>query len=430
MIPNLLRTALITLFGGSINPSHKKSCQHIAYLASLACIASWIGWKIVCGLQFSMMPNSAVVILVAFLLCQLLLTTLLVSSPAMTGNQHIVRLLSILPVPRYAQVMVWVLPGVVLCLLVFVTLAPAALLALIKFGVPPLAAIITLLVSLVSAFLIAYGLPAASHGARILYALCVPGIEYAVIHFVYPHYQHLAYSLLAVVVISTGGLCWWRLTSLSLINQPNSTQHIRYNYPTFSWCIIKCSRNAVIRFSALSGLTLAVIIVGLCWSQHIRLGQNGAPLIGILCAAVAADFRGTLMRRPAEITALRGTSYFCLQHFLGLFCVTVLASMPLLIFGGVLEPGAIPLNIVAAAAGCGLGYLLGTLLQPTARDVSSQFVTACCASGIFIGLRHLPQIGTAISTLTPIYFITGACCLCIALLTEYKRNAFSWRKHS
>jgi hypothetical protein len=194
---------------------------------------------------------------------------------------------------------------------------------------------------------------------------------------------------------------------------------------TTLWFSKKVWRSRSLLGNFFTTLILASGIALIC-SRHPDYSIFAGLMSGLLGATIAADVRSVARRNtPPEITGLKGTAYFLLNHLSVASTMAVAATLPLLL----LDPKELSIYVQLGVGICA-GFFAGTLLVPTPRDIAAQ----CTATLLCIGLLLLPNHLASMGQLTPFIQSLGQIATALLLLLasagiEYKRNNYRWRYH-
>lgn len=149
--------------------------------------------------------------------------------------------------------------------------------------------------------------------------------------------------------------------------------------------------------------------------------------VTVLIATCISDLRAIQrLKNPPEITLLKGTTYFVFHELAIATGIALLLSTPLLF---TISLDADIASQIAAATGIGL--YTGTLLVPGPRDIAGQsLATFLCISSL-VAPNILPMPFLEHTTASTLFYLGITVCFAAAsFVVEYKRNAFTWRKHA
>lgn len=207
--------------------------------------------------------------------------------------------------------------------------------------------------------------------------------------------------------------------------RPHIPRPISRSTPWPLWYCVKLLRNKTACFSITAATALTCALAYAYVRYHIPLGNTLWMAGMILTTAAVADIRGLMPDRPPEITALRGTVYYCKASLLGAIFAALVIFFPLSL-GAILERLPLvsaPLYVLCAAS---LGGCIGAIVRPRPGDPLCQLLAGLCSLGLFFGIVRLTQgsnweinaLLAAISVLS----------LTATVVWEYKHNPFLWRK--
>ena len=190
---------------------------------------------------------------------------------------------------------------------------------------------------------------------------------------------------------------------------------------SWRWWFLKKVLRSPMRKSLLITLLICLGLAFLAARTHFFEVEALAFIGALVAASCAADIRTTSRaRKPAEITALRGTPYFVIQQVVS--AASVLGAIcPLLILIALhADLAAMIFSVVVGMLGISIGLLMGAVFTPAGGDISSQFVAVLSASGTLLLIQQssLPK---------GYYMLVLLCTLFIHLLIEYVRNPYVWR---
>lgn len=202
---------------------------------------------------------------------------------------------------------------------------------------------------------------------------------------------------------------------------PKSTSRLTgKQMPVEFWYLKKMLR------TSLSNLGICIILcLGIafyCWHTSVQDAGILSTIATLIIASLTSDIRGLCRaKHPAEITALRGASYF-IACYLITAVVSSIAIAPLLILMGTMQGSVFyylqPLLGVAA------GGLAGACIVPRPRDISGQ----CFA--VLLGVALVIAPARFFDSANSLFLLIGEITiLCVLIfVVEYLRNPFIWRK--
>jgi hypothetical protein len=191
--------------------------------------------------------------------------------------------------------------------------------------------------------------------------------------------------------------------------------------------IKKALRSRSILLSAGTSALLAIGYVVLAEKYNIRDSYTTGVIACLLSSLVACDLRALARTlTPPEIANLKGTWSFASSLTTAAVVISSVANIPLLwLIISQPSPGW-----GLYLFGVGLGILIGVLLTPKPHDVSSQcFATLACLLSIFFITKQSFVISVSPLTQGCVYAGIGTACFVFALITECRRNSFTWRNY-
>lgn len=362
---------------------------------------------------------------------QIITLSLLIGSPAFSGQSSLLQLMQVLPLRRSHQWIIWITPANVLIGLSTLVFLPSVMHIAHAMGYSvPLAALAYMGGSYAGLGIIA-GIAIPLWHQRIVIALAYSAVQYICLRYSTDTTNPLFVSLYCILGIGAlASLSRGCLPTTSLLKSRQTAHVTPIPHPS-TWFFAKMVRNPTTRLGLFASLVLACILVGFCISQSFYPGAALWPAVTMLAAAIASDIRGTLPFRPPEITGLKGTIYFENKAIVSTFCVTVPVLAPLIILSAYPSWTLLAGAWIYCIAGTAVGLAVGTIFRPAPRDISAQFTTVICTLCCFLGIQQIPFVQSLPqSGLYIIYGIVALISFFTSICVEYKRNTFLWRNPS
>lgn len=221
-------------------------------------------------------------------------------------------------------------------------------------------------------------------------------------------------------------------------SQRTNNTSLPLQIPLKLWPYGKILRNK--RMLGSLAFTFSIVFGLAAYALHKKTGmEDGGVMLltaAILTSAYCTDLRGLSRRsNPPEIIALRGTSWFFLNQLRVILTTALLLTLPVGIASQLLTKHH-HLLLAAQWLGLGLfgaavGLLISTVLVPSHRDLSRQFLGAMLSTAMFFGLPKL----SLLANLSPQERVVGYLALAVGLivvayLIELNRNNFEWRQYA
>jgi len=232
----------------------------------------------------------------------------------------------------------------------------------------------------------------------------------------------------------------WLSRMVATIHQGLVSRTLKNRYQSrrasgLPWLLTAFFRKAALRTTTYTSLAIgAVLAIAIKW-QGIPVG-DGAPLVWVASLLVAisiTDLRGLAeTHNPPEIVAIRGTSAYLQQLVLAAYLYGTLIALPfiyLAVTSGASKGQFFVSLVIHLALAVALGTLIGSILVPTRRDISGQFLAGLLCLGGLLGLAKLPvqisQPGDTGSLLLLVTFVV----MVFVIMIEKGRNNYSWRSN-
>jgi hypothetical protein len=207
----------------------------------------------------------------------------------------------------------------------------------------------------------------------------------------------------------------------SLLHMGNITRSYARRLDNRFWFIKKMARSPLAKNLTITAAFASILAA---YAHRVQLFDSGllSSFACLLGAASAADIRSLCRaRKPAEITALRGTVHFVSKEYLGSISVC-LAISPLILLAIMHAQSFydVLFVLISSLSGVSLGIFIGSLITPYPGDISAQASSVICSSTLLLLIqKYLPTVASY--SLLLFISIMGS------FIVEFIRNPYSWR---
>lgn len=425
----MLAKALIIHIFGANSPRPKIQAITKLLFACLSCLLMSIFLQmqaaevpLTAGLPKDWLSMLLFTIVTTTLTCTLLFAS---SSFSVTKLQQIARLL---PLSKSQKIIVHFAPQFILAFFFLLTILPALLTVTTKLGLTPALSGFVLITAIMSTYGIVHGPRNWPATWRWLWCALQLSTLLACTRM-FPLASELGQFVLQVV--------FWTSASLSIVQCLHIPQKIDNMYVTSEslpkvlwlpkswaiWFLAQYIRNKGTMLSCLSGFVISMSISLLAIREQFDPTAIHT-LLALFVGAAVADLRGLQKTKSCfGIIALQGTPHFLLQQSIASVLIAMLVSTPLLISAAAQSPISVAEGITYAFLGLGIGILVGTIIVPQNKDVTSQLYASLLIMVLTIVVQRFMNSNIAMGNL-----LIGSLLLFLSTAVEQYRNNFIWRK--
>ncbi|HYG84499.1 MAG TPA: hypothetical protein VD907_06515 [Verrucomicrobiae bacterium] len=369
--------------------------------------------------------------------CLILLTLVAASGVLKENRDTVIRLLHVLPTNKWQKWAVRLFPSVVMGLLMLICIAPVLLVVLGNFGISPLFSIVALILGLLSALGLYTALPHKYFYIHIMLGIGAVWGQFSLVQTLTNltlaepvRLQSLIWFCALQVVLVTALFYSSTYTTIYTPVSRQFSQTFGRFLPRGAWLIKKVLRASNTKASLLAAFGISLVVAYI----SSRQGHTDPGLLtfvaAFMIAAVCSDIRSSARRNlPAEITALKGTSYFVVTQLLSVVPLCALVVSPLIITVvpqlPLLESIAFITQLLLSTA---IGLFAGTLIMPQKRDIAGQFLAALLCIVLLYALPEFTFIASFDITTRMISDLVWYAALAAAsFYLERKRNNYTWK---